>query len=184
MTETLPRPPWYRRDLLPAWLPTWLVASTLIGLGFAIAFGLGLGDTDPWGTAAVAGALGFGLGLVILTVASARSPKTPEGQRLAPPAVIRKPIFTALLAVIPLIWVMDRRINAPGRHGSGWILVTGTAAEVIGLAALVAVAAAVAWTLLDNRRRRGGVLPSDLLSFAVAGLLLGYAGVRFAGRHP
>ena len=78
---------------------------------------------------------------------------------------------------------MDRRIAAPASHGRGWTLVTETAAEVIGMAALAAVVAAVAWTLLDNRRRRGGVLPSDLLSFAVAGLLLGYAGVRFAGRH-
>ena len=182
MTEPPPRPPWYKRDLLPAWMPVWLAASALIALGFGVIFGLFLEDEGSWRVGLVAGTIGFGMGLVILTLASARSPDTPEGQRLAPPAVIRKTILTAVVALIPFIWVTDRRIRVPGRRGRNWTILTGAGAELIGLTALFLLALVAVWYVHD-RRRHGGVRTSDVLSLAVAGLAFGYGLALVVQRH-
>ena len=182
MTEPTPRPPWYKRDLLPAWVPVWLGVSVLIALGFGVIFGFFLDDEASWRVGVVATGVGFGLALVILSVASARSPKTPEGQRLAPPDVVRVPILVGLLTLWPYSWMTERRVSlSPSK--SWKTIVQGTVAEVAGTALVVIIVGALAFYAFDLRRRDGRWRVSVLLSLGLALLMLGHGLVVIARRH-
>lgn len=108
-----------------------MAVSLLIAVGFCQIFGLFLEAEPSWPVGLVAGAVGFGLGLEIL---AARSPNTLEGQRLAPPAVVRRPMVTAIIILIPFVWITEARISTLGSKGAT-ALATGPAAELIGLCA-------------------------------------------------
>jgi hypothetical protein len=174
--------PWYKRDLLPSWVPGWLVACVLIGLGFAVSFGLLLGDENPWGAAAVAGAIGFGFGLMILSWASATTRATPDGHRLTPPEAIRWPIVTALLCLVPFFWMTEGRIGMSISRGGRTVL-EGVAVEIIALTALVLIAAGVGWRVRETWRRDRRLAAAEVLSLVVALSVAGYAVVIIVKRH-
>ena len=182
MTEPPSRPPWYKRDLLASWLPVWLGASLLIALGFGVIFGLFLEDEASWRVGLVATGLGFALALVILSVASAKSPNTPEGQRLAPPAVVRKPILIGIVTLWPYSWMTESRVSlSPAK--SWKTIVQGTIAEVAGTVLVVLIVAVLTWHVYEVRRRDGRWRASDLLALGVAVLMLGHGLLAIARRH-
>jgi hypothetical protein len=170
---TEPPKPWYQRSLLPPWLPEWLAVSVLIAVGFGICFALFLDTPSPWKTGLVATAIGFGLALLVLTLASAKSPKTPEGQRIAPPAVVRRPFLAGIATVIPLMWAINGQID----FTRGNLALKGPAVGIVGVLGLLVVAAGVALIVWDERRREGRIQPSGMLALAVAvgGLAWGVA---------
>jgi cbb3-type cytochrome oxidase subunit 3 len=174
--------PWYKRPILPAWFPGWLAASLLIALGFAAAFGFLLDSDSPLVTAAVAGALGFGIALTLLSVVAARY-RSGKPNHLAPPAVIWRPIVTGLIVLYPVFWVSDRQIRLPSRHGTAPTLFDGTVAEVIGLLVLFSIVVGLCWTLLNKHRRDENVSAARLFTLAVAIVALGYAAFRAARFH-
>jgi hypothetical protein len=172
---TEPPKPWHQRSLLPPGIPEWLAVSVLIAVGFGLCFALFLDAPNPWATGLVAAAIGFGLALLVLTLTSAKSSKTPEGQRIAPPAVVRRPILTGIPTVIPLMWAVTGRID----FTRGNLGLKGPAAEVLGVLGLLVVVAGVALVVWDERRREGRIKPSGVLALAVAvgGLAWGLAAV-------
>jgi len=179
VTEPPPRPPWYKRDLLPAWMPVWLGASLLIAIGFGVIFGVFLEDEGSWRVGLVATGIGFALALIILSAASAKSPNTPKGQRLAPPLVIRNPILTAIVTLWPHSWMTESRVSlSPAR--SWKTIVQGTVAEVAGTVLVVLIVAALSWHAYEARRRVGRWRVSDLMSVGVAALMLGHGLVVIA----
>jgi hypothetical protein len=182
VTEPTPVTPWYKRDLLPSWVPGWLAGSVLIGLGFAVAFGLGLGDDDPWPTAVKAGLLGFGFGLIIFSWASVTGRPTPDGPRFAPPNVIRWPIVTALLCLGPFFWMTEGKITTSPSNG-GRTLMEGVAVEGIAIAALVLLSGAIGWRVRKTWLRSRRVAAGEALSLAVALTVLGYGLVVIVVRH-
>jgi glycerol uptake facilitator-like aquaporin len=182
VTGPPPKPPWYRRDLLPAWMPVWLGVSLLIALGFGVIFGLFLDDEGSWRVGLVATGIGFGLALIILSAASARSPNTPEGQRLAPPEVIRKPVLVGIVTLWPYSWMTERRVSlSPAK--SWKTIVQGTIAEVAGTVLVVLIVATLTWHVYEVRRRDGRWRASDLLALGVAVLMLGHGLFAIARRH-
>ena len=182
MTEPPPRPRCYKRDLLPAWMPVWLGMSLLIALGFGVIFGLFLDDEASWRVGLVATGIGFALALVILSAASAKSPKTLEGQRLAPPAVVRNPILTAIVTLWPYSWMTESRVSlSPSK--SWKTIVQGAVAELAGTTLVMLIVGALAWHAYEVRRRDGRWRASDLLSVGVAALMLGHGLFVIARRH-
>jgi len=172
--------PWYKRNILPVWVPGWLAACLLIAAGFAVMFGLFLDDANPWRVAAIAAGCGFAIGVVILSAAAMKY----RGLRpnpFAPPAVVRYPVVTLMLVLPSMGWAVERRITRAATRGGG-IIVDGDAAEVIGLVVLFSIVAGL--TLLVVRHRRRGVLgiPAGL-SLAVAVMAFGYAIVRVVQYH-
>ena len=170
--------PWYKRPILPAWVPGWLAASLLIAFAFAAAFGYFLDTESPLVTAAVAGALGFGIALALFSVVAAKD-RSGKPNHLAPPAVIWQPIVTGLIVFFPVFWVSHRQIRLPSHQGLAPTLLEGNAAEVIGLSAFLAFVAGGFCSLLDRRppRRHVGF---RLLSLSVAALRIrGVSRARF-----
>ena len=180
MTE--PRPAWYKRDILPPWLPGWLAGSALIGVGFAVMFGLFLDDPNPLRVAAVAGVLGFGMGLVIFSWASLKTGSTPEGRGFVPPAVIRWPIVTALVALVPFFWMTEGRIATSVSRG-GRTLLEGIVVEGMALAALVLIVAVVGWRVRETWRRTRRMAVAEVLSLTVAVSVLGSGLAVVVTRH-
>jgi hypothetical protein len=147
VTDPKPVKPWYHRSLLPEWFSEWLAASVLIAIGFGVCFGLFLESRNPWIVAGVAGAIGFDIALVVLSLASARSLNTPEGQRLAPPALVRLPILTAMFGLGPFFWLTEGQIAI------------GAATDILGIAWLTLVVAAMAWRVRASLRRANACRP-------------------------
>jgi hypothetical protein len=172
--------PWYKRDILPAWLPGWLAASLLIAAGFAAIFGLFLDDPNPFRVAVTAGVLGFALAIVILSFAAIRY-RGPAPNRFAPPAVIRYPVVTLVAVVVVIGWASERAIRRSYTQG-GRTLVSGSAAEVIGIAVLFLIVVGLTG-LIAHQRRTSGVRTSTVLSVGVAILGLGYAAVLVFRHH-
>jgi hypothetical protein len=172
--------PWYKRNILPAWLPGWLAACLLIAVGFAVAFGLFLDDPHPYCVAAIAGALGFALGIVILSAVAVRY-TGPRPNPIAPPAVISYPVMTIAAVILPLGWVTDRRIERAATRGGGTI-VAGDVAEVFGLLLLFVIMVGLLM-LVIQRRRAGKLHSSAMLSLGVAVAAFGYAIVRVVQYH-
>jgi hypothetical protein len=168
--------PWYKRDILPAWAPGWLAASLLIALAFAVIFGVFLEDPHPWRVAGVAGLCGFALAVVILSFAAVRY-SGPEPNRFAPPAVIRYPVVTFAVVLWPAGWARDRRILARGRR----TLVSGDAAEVMGLTVLAMIVAGL--LAMFYYRRTGSKRLPVVLSLIVALAAFGYSAVVVIRRH-
>jgi hypothetical protein len=152
-------------------LPEWLLASLLISIGFGICFGLFLDSRRPWVVAGIAAAAGFGLALVVLSLASARSPNTPEGQRLAPPAIIRVPILVALIGFGPFFWLIEGPAAA------------GLATEVLRLLWLALIVAAVGWRVRELLHKSNRVSAVDALALAVALINLGLGIALVITRH-
>ncbi|HKB05928.1 MAG TPA: hypothetical protein VKD90_27285 [Gemmataceae bacterium] len=172
--------PWYKRDVIPAWLPGWLAASVLIGAGFALMFGLFLDDPNPLRVAALAGVLGFALGIVILSFAAVQY-RGPGPNRFAPPAVVRYPVVTLVAVVVVVGWVSEQAIRRSYRQG-GATTFSGAAAEVIGVLVLVLIAAGLTG-LIAHDRRAGQVRASVVLSLAIAIGGLVYAAVLLIRHH-
>lgn len=176
-----PTVPFYKRELLPRWFPGWLAASLLVAAGFAVCFGLFLEGNDPVRTAAVAGLIGFALALLILSAATARY-RGDKPNPLAPPAVIWRPMMTAVVLAFPLFWSLDRRVTLPLRRGDVTIL-TGQAAEFVGIVGMITVASLLGLAIWTAWRHRRVVEPSMLLSLAVAVVALAVAIVSVAGHR-
>lgn len=162
MTE--PKPPWYRRPLLPAWFPTWLAVAVLIAVGFGAAFGLLLDDPNPLWVGAVATLIGFGLAIIVLSLAAARY-RGEKPNPIAPPAVVRYPVLTAILTLWPLSWALDREVRWPGRRGG--VMLAGEAAVALGIVGLLVIAALIAMAIETDRRHTGVVRPSKVLALLV-----------------
>jgi hypothetical protein len=175
-----PPTPWYKRDILPAWLPGWLAASVLIGAGFAVMFGLFLDDPNPIRVAAVAGVLGFALGIVILSFAAIRY-RGPGPNRFAPPAVVRYPVVTLVAVVVVVGWVSEQAIRESYRRGGGTMF-SGVVAEIIGMTVLSFIALGLTG-LVAHDRRAGRVRLSVVLSVATAVGGLIYAAVLLVRHH-
>ena len=171
MTE--PSPPWYRRSILPRWIPTWLAVAMLIAIGFALSFGFFLDDANPFRTAAVAGLLGFGIALLIQSVAGARLYRLEMPNPIAPPAYIGRPILTALLVCAPLFTALQRRLSTRSRT-----ILTGDAAEALGLLGLFLVAGMILLAIAIECRRLRRIQASMAMSLGVAVVAFGYAAVR------
>ncbi|HJZ89746.1 MAG TPA: hypothetical protein VKE40_02665 [Gemmataceae bacterium] len=158
--------PWYKRNILPAWLPGWLAACLLIAVGFAVMFGIFLEDPHPLEITAKAGFAGFLIGLVTLSVAATRY-RGHQPNPFAPPAAVRYPAITGLIALVPFIWVWDREITTGPSRG-GRVLVAGTGAEVLGLIVLLAIAAGLVGAIAAVRRRPGTARLPLVLSLVLA----------------
>jgi hypothetical protein len=163
-------------------MPGWLAASLMIAAGFAVAFGIFLDSENPLLVAAGAGAIGFGFALVILSIAAARA-KPGQSSSILPPAVIRLPLLTAVLALYPLIMVTDRAVRLPRRRGSSTLLYDGDPAEATGLGGLLIIAIGVGLAIWTERRKSNSVRTSMVLSFVVALGILAYAIVRVIRFH-
>lgn len=170
-----PKPPWYRRPLLPAWFPTWLAVALLIAVGFGAAFGLLLDDPNPLRVTAVATPIGFGLAIVVLSLAAAKY-RGDKPNPIAPPEVIRYPVLTGIFTLWPLSWALDREVGWPGGGG----LFTGELAVAFGLLGLLAIAGLLGLAVWTDRRQTGSFRSSKVLSFLVPVGALVYAVVRVA----
>jgi hypothetical protein len=170
--------PWYKRDLLPLCFPGWLAASLLIAAGFAVCFGVFLEGGNRLATAAIAGLIGFGLALAILSIAAGRY-RGSKPNPLAPPAVIRRPILTAIVSVWPMMWVLERQVSWP--WGRGGTIVTGKPAEAMGIVVLIVIVGLVALANLAAYRRERRLLPSMLLSLVVTVASLAIAVIAVGG---
>jgi len=177
-----PKAPFYRRNLLPSWFPGWLAACLLIALGFAVSFGVFLVSENRFLSAMYAGLLGFAFGLAILSIVAVRQ-RPGQTYRLAPPAAIRNPIVTALVAVYPFIAVTDRSIRWPRRRGHSPELAGGTAAEALGLIGLSIIALFIVVRIWHDRRTMGIIRPSLVLSLLIAVGVLAFALVYVVQRH-
>jgi hypothetical protein len=175
-----PATPWYKRDILPAWLPGCIAASVLIGAGFALMFGLFLDDPNPIRVAVVAGVLGFALAIVILSFAALRY-RGPGPNRCAPPAVVRYPVVTLVTVVVVVGWVSEQAIRRSYRRGGGTMF-SGAAAEIIGMIVLVLIAVGLTGVVAQDRRA-GQVRTSVVLSLAIATGALAYAAVLLFRHH-
>jgi hypothetical protein len=173
--------PWYKRNILPAWLPGWLAASLLIAVGFAVMFGLFLEDPHPYDVAAKAGVAGFLIGVTILSVAAARY-RGPKPNPIGPPEVVRYPVITLLVVLLPLRWALEREITTRPSRG-GRMLVAGAGAEALGLIVFLAIAAGLVGAIVAARRRSGTLRLPLVLALAVAGAAFAYGLVHVVTRH-
>jgi hypothetical protein len=173
--------PWYKRNILPAWLPGWLAASLLIAVGFAVMFGVFLDDPQPYRVALIAGIGGFALGVTILSVAASRY-RGPKPNPLGPPEAVRYPVITALVVLLPLHWMLEREITTRPSRG-GRMLVAGAGAEVLGLIVLLAVTAGLVGAIVSVRRRSGTMQLPLVLSLVVAAGAFGYGLIHVITRH-
>src|SRR5262249_40986085 len=123
-------------------------------------------------TAAIAGLVGFGLALVVLSIAAERSRKD-WPNNLAPPAAVRRPILTAIVSVWPMLWVLQREVMWPGLG----TVVGGGAAEVIGIVGSVVIVCLLGLANVRDYRREGIVASSMVLSLGVAMIALAIAGI-------
>jgi HEAT repeat protein len=106
MTEPEIQLPWYKRPILPPWMPGWLLACVLGGLGFGLS--LEFVVKPNWLSRAAIFGIGFLLVLIVLTLAHAKTPPEQRDSALFPPAWIRIPLIVVVVLFIIGAWVKDQ----------------------------------------------------------------------------
>ena len=167
------RSPWYRRSLLPDFLPPWLVLSLVLGGTFAFIAGDVPSDAA---TPTVATAIGFGIGFcagVYFPVCVHLFQKEIDpASGMLPPAWIAAPITVAAFAGLGVLVVHERELSL----GRGSAVVRGPFAVAAGFLVIAAAGFGSGLLMRSKPRRLDRVVAGWIgVGVAVAGLVFAAA---------
>jgi hypothetical protein len=167
------KPPWYKRSILPSFIPEWTVLCVAIGgaLAFVAAYAV-----DRRVNTYLAAAAGFGIGFCFAVFLEVYLyVMHPDARRpgMLPPLWLAGPITTAVLVALGAT-IVDSREMSFNMSGARGPVIHGAAAVIFGLLMIVAAGVVNVWMIVGEWGRR------DRVVVGCVGALISLAGLVFA----